>query len=86
MDEDVIETTVPSRFPTDVELAGTPVIPRYPAVPNTDGIPTWIPPRAGHPGPGRVEMLGVLAEDACVIQEGRCDFFARSRSVLPVRA
>ncbi len=42
---DETPTMIPSRFPTDAELMGTPVIPRYPAAPNTDWIPTWIPPR-----------------------------------------
>lgn len=41
---DEIETMIPSRFPTDAELAGEPFIPRYPATPNTDWLPTWVPP------------------------------------------
>ncbi len=44
--DDELDTVIPSRLPTEAELAGVPVIPRYPSPPNTDWMPTWIPPQS----------------------------------------
>lgn len=41
---DELETLRPTVWLSDIELVQVPRLPVYPKAPNTDTIPTWLPP------------------------------------------